>query len=143
MKNINHLDVFKTSILHLSYYKNNFYPENFSYFLWTSKQQITLRMIFLEHNSLKWDIFFNPIFIPCFSESMFFRVRVFQNPGFSGSSFFRVQVFLGPRFLGSRFFRVRVQGLGAVLEVAQYLALILQRHKKTSEFCLIYNIIEI
>ena len=97
----------------LSYYKNNFYPENFSYFLWTSKQQITLRMIFLEHNSLKWDIFFNPIFIPCFSESMFFRVRVFQNPGFSGSRSFRVQVFLGPRFLGSRFFRVRVQGLGA------------------------------
>ena len=35
-----------------------------------------LRKVFTECNSLKWDILFNPIFIPCFSGSRFFRVRV-------------------------------------------------------------------
>ena len=65
-------------------------------------------MVFVKHNSLKSDIFFNPIFIPGFSGSRFFRVQVFQGPGFSGSGS-RVQ---GPdQNPGSR---VRVQ----VLEVA-------------------------
>ena len=48
-------------------------------------------MVFAKHNSLKSDIYFNPIFIPCFSGSMFFWVQVFICPGFSVSSFFRVQ----------------------------------------------------
>ena len=64
-------------------------------------------MVFIKHNSLKLDIYFDPIFVPCFSGSRFFRV-----PSFSGSRFFRVQVFLGPGFSGPRFFRVRVQGPG-------------------------------
>ena len=38
-------------------------------------------MVFIAHNSLKSDIFFNPIFIPCFSGFMLFRVQVFQGPG--------------------------------------------------------------
>ena len=38
-------------------------------------------MVFLKHNSLKPDIFFNPIFIPDFSGSRFFRVQLFQGPG--------------------------------------------------------------
>ena len=59
-------------------------------------------------NSLKSDIFFNSIFIPCFSRFMYFRVHVFQAPGFSRSIFFRIQVFQGPSFSGSRFFRVQV-----------------------------------
>ena len=74
-------------------------------------------MIFIKHNSLKSDKFFNPIFIPGFSGSMFFRVQVFQGPCFSGSMFFKVQVFQGPspgpgsRYQGSGSgFRVRVQG---------------------------------
>ena len=45
-------------------------------------------MVLIKHNYLKSDIFFNPIFIPGFSESRFFRVQVFkvrlQGPG-SGS----------------------------------------------------------
>ena len=48
-------------------------------------------MVFIKHNPLKLDIYFDPIFVSCFSESRFFRV-----PGFSGSRFFRVQVFQGP-----------------------------------------------
>ena len=47
--------------------------------------QITLSMVIIKHNSLKSDIFFNLIFIPCFSGSIFFRAHVFQGPGFSGS----------------------------------------------------------
>ena len=61
-------------------------------------------MVFIEHNSLKSDIFFNPIFIPCFSGSMLFRVQVFLSPGFSGSRFFRVWVQVqgpGPGFRSS------------------------------------------
>ena len=38
-------------------------------------------MVFMKHNSLKSDVFFNPIFIPCFSGSRFFRVQIFQGPG--------------------------------------------------------------
>ena len=80
-------------------------------YLWTFKQQIALHMAFLKHNSLKSDIIFNPICIPCFSESMFFRVQVFHDP-----SFFRVQVIQGPGFSRCRtrssFFRDWVQGLG-------------------------------
>ena len=76
-------------------------------------------MVFIKHNSLKSDIFFDLIFIPGFLGSRFFSVQVFQGPGFSGSgskvqglgpvSASRVQ---GPRS-GSR---VRVQ----VLEVAEH-----------------------
>ena len=78
-------------------------------------------MVFIEHNSLKPDIFLSPYLFhvfqdSCFSGFRFFRVQVFQSPGFSGSRFFRVQVFLGPGFPGSSFFRVRVQ----VLEVAYF-----------------------
>ena len=61
-------------------------------------------MVFIEHNSLTSDIFFNPIFFPCFSGFMLFRVQVFQSPGL-----FRVQVFQvfqgpGPGFRSSLFF---------------------------------------
>ena len=38
-------------------------------------------MVFVKHNSLKSDIFFNPTFIPGFSGSRFFKVQVFQGPG--------------------------------------------------------------
>ena len=81
-------------------------------------------MVFIEHNSLKSDIFLIPYLFHVFQDSYFsgsrfFRVQVFQIPGFSGSRFsesrfFRVLVFQGPGFLGSGF-RVRVQ----VLEVAK------------------------
>ena len=72
-------------------------------------------MVFVKHNSLKSDIFFNLIFIPDFSGSRFFRAQVFEGPGFPGSRFFRVQ---GPgsrvRVQGPRpGSRVRVQGPGA------------------------------
>ena len=50
-----------------------------------------LLLVFLKHNSLKLDIFFNPICAPCFSGSRFFRVHVFQGPGYSGYGF-KVQV---------------------------------------------------
>ena len=33
-----------------------------------------IRMVFIEHNSLKSDIFFYPMFIPCFSGFMLFKV---------------------------------------------------------------------
>ena len=49
-------------------------------------------MVFIKHNSLKSDIHFNPMFIPCFLESKFWRVQGFQGPDFSGSRFFRVRV---------------------------------------------------
>ena len=65
-------------------------------------------MFFIKHNSLQSDIFFNPIFIPCFSGLRFFRVQVFRGPIFSGSRFFRIQVSECPGFCGSRFFRVLV-----------------------------------
>ena len=66
-------------------------------------------MIFVKHNSLKLDKFFNPIFIPGFSGSRFFRVQVFQGPGFSGSMFFRVRVQgPGPELR----VQVRIQGPG-------------------------------
>ena len=64
-------------------------------YLWTFKQQITLPMVFLKHSSLNSNMFFNPVFIPCFPESMFI-----QGPGFSEFSLFRIQVFQdpGPRY---------------------------------------------
>ena len=64
-------------------------------------------MVFVKHNSLKSDIFFNLIFIPDFSGSRFFRAQVFEGPGFPGS---RVRV-QGPGS-GSRV-RVLVQGPGS------------------------------
>ena len=92
-------------------------------------------MVLIKHNPLKSDIFLNPIFIPGFSGSMFFRVQVFQGPCFSGSMFFKVQVFQGPspgpgsRYQGSGSgFRVRIQSLGPgssvqvqILEVDRYI----------------------
>ena len=73
-------------------------------------------MVFIKHNSLKSDLYFNPISIPCFSGSRFFRVQVFQDPGFSGSRFlgcrfFRFQACQGPGFSGSGS-RVQVQSPG-------------------------------
>ena len=69
-------------------------------------------MVFVKHNSLKSDIFFNLIFIPDFSGSRFFRAQVFEGPGFPGSRFFRVQG-PGSRVQGPRpGSRVRVQGPG-------------------------------
>ena len=50
--------------------------------------QITMRMVFRKSNSVELDIIFNPILIPHFSGSRFFRVQVFQGPGISGSMFF-------------------------------------------------------
>ena len=63
-------------------------------------------MVFIEHNSLKSDIFLIPYLFhvfqdSCFSGSRFFRVQIFQSPGFSGSRFFSVQDFQGPGFSGS------------------------------------------
>ena len=67
-------------------------------------------MVFIKHNSLKSDIFFNPIFIPGFSGSRFFRVQVFQGPGpRSGpgpGSASRVRG-SGPGFRSSRNFMIR------------------------------------
>ena len=48
-------------------------------------------MVFIKHNSLKSDVFFNLIIIPCFPGFVLFRVQVFQGSGFSGSRFFRVR----------------------------------------------------
>ena len=45
-----------------------------------------------KHKSPNSYIFFNSVFIPCFSGSKFFRVQIFQGPGFSESRFFRVSV---------------------------------------------------
>ena len=89
--------------------------KNLVRYLWTFKQQITLRMIFLKHNSLK--LFLVAMVRHIFKSyiySMFFRVQLIQGTGFSEYRLFNVQVFQGPGFLGFRFFRVRVQ----VLEVA-------------------------
>ena len=86
-------------------------------------------MVLIKHNSLKSDIFFNPIFIPGFSGSRFFRVQVFQSPGFSGSRFLRVQVFQGPG-PGSR---VRVQ----VLEVAVLFTFVFTLFRSSHRRCFI------
>ena len=79
---------FRNFILKLIYYKNNFYPQKFSLDICQYTNllvQITLRMVFIKDNSLKRDIF-NPIFIPCFSGSRFFRVRIQGlDPGFRSS----------------------------------------------------------
>ena len=85
---------FRTFILQLSYYKNNFQPQKFSLdicYYTNLLVQITLSMVFIKHNYLKSDIFFNPILISCFSGSKFCWVQVFQGPCFSGSRFFRVR----------------------------------------------------
>ena len=49
-------------------------------------------MVFIEHNSLKSDIFFNHIFIPFFAGFLLFRIQVFWGPNFSVSRFLGVQV---------------------------------------------------
>ena len=77
-------------------------------------------MVFIRHNFLKLDIFFNPIFIPHFLGSRFFRVQVFQGPSFSRSIFFRVQVFLDPDFSGS-VSRVLVKALEVAVVIDYFL----------------------
>ena len=64
-------------------------------------------MVFIKHNSLKSDIFSNPIFIHGNSFYVF-QDAGFQGQSFLGSTLFRVQAFLGPGFSGSRFFWVQV-----------------------------------
>ena len=75
-------------------------------------QQITMRMVFLKHNSLKSDIFLIPYLFHVF------RVHVFQGPGFSGWSLLRVQFFHGPGYSRSR---VRVQVLEVVFSMGALL----------------------
>ena len=65
-------------------------------------------MVFIKHNSLKSDIYFNSTFIPCFLGSKFLRVQIFLSPGFSESKFFLVQVFSEAGFSGSRFFWFKI-----------------------------------
>ena len=79
-------------------------------------------MVFVKHDSLKPDIFCNPIFVPGFSGSRIFSVQVFQGPGFSGSGS-RVQ---GPGS-GSR-----VQGPGPGFRSSQY------RHTCSFSYFLVY-----
>ena len=63
-------------------------------------------MVLIKHNYLKPDMFFNPIFIPGFSGSRFFRAHVF-----------RVRVRVQGLGQGPGFgFRVRVQ----VIEIAEF-----------------------
>ena len=57
-------------------------------------------MVFIKHNSLKSDIYFNSTFIPCFLGSKFLRVQDFQGPDFSEFRFFP-----SPSFSWSRFFQ--------------------------------------
>ena len=87
-------------------------------------------MVFVKHNSLKSDIFCDPIFIAGFSGSKLFRVQVFQglDPG-SGSSVQGPRPGSGSRVQGpgSRS-RIRVQGL----EIANINISI----KRTSKICL-------
>ena len=67
-------------------------------------------MVLIKHNPLKSDIFLNPIFIPGFSGSMFFRVQVFQSPSPGSGS--RVQGSGPDSGYGSRSM-VRIQGPGS------------------------------
>ena len=76
-------------------------------------------MVFIKHNSIKSDIFFNRIFIPGFSGSRFFRAQVFQRRGFSGSRFFRAQVLQGP----GPWSGFRVQGPGPSLRSSHLIKL--------------------
>ena len=77
-------------------------------------------MVFVKHNSLKSDIFCNPIFIAGFSGSKLFRVQVFQGLGSGSGS--RIQD-PGP---GSRVkgpgpgSRVQVQNPGPGFRNSQY-----------------------
>ena len=95
-------------------------------------------MVFIKHNSLKSDIYFNPIFVPCFSGSRFFRVQVFQGPGFSGFRFF-----VGPGFSGSgsRFFRVRIQDPGPGFRSSLHEKIFLKNSKPQQKhvFRLVHN----
>ena len=68
-------------------------------------------MVFVKHNSLKSYIFFNPIFIPGFSESRFFRIQVIQDPGSGPRA--RVQVLEVAKIcfiLGNIFFHKNMVG---------------------------------
>ena len=96
---------FRNFILRLSYYKDNFQPQKFICQYRNLFVRITLSMVFIKHNSLKPDIFFNPIFMSCFSGSMFFSVHVFQDPCYSGSIFFKVQAFAESMFFWVQLFQ--------------------------------------
>ena len=103
---LNVLDVFRTIILQLSYYKNISYPEKFRYPL--------VNKLFEQQNAhdlYKIHTFFNFILIPCFSGS------TFLGSGFSRSRFFRGQVFQNPGFPVSTIFRVQVQVLEVALKI--------------------------
>ena len=83
------LGIFRTSFLQLGYYMNKSYPKKFRYPLVNELVQSTLYMIFIKYDSLKSNMFSNPIFysifISCFSGSTFFCVQVFLSPAFSRS----------------------------------------------------------
>ena len=84
----------------MSYYNKNFYLEIFRYLLVNELIQIKLQLVYIEYNALKSAVFFNLIFIPCFSGFEFFKVSLQglgpgfrMGPGFSGpGSRFRVQI---------------------------------------------------
>ena len=79
---VNILDVFRTSILQLSYYKNNFQSEKCRYLLVNELIQIKLHTVFIKCNSLKLDIFLIPYLFHlfeglCFTRSRFFMVQFY------------------------------------------------------------------
>ena len=70
-------DIFRTSVLQLSYYKNNFQPQKQLFYIF----KISLHMVFIKRNSLKSKYFLFPYLFH------FFRIHAFQGPGFYGSRF--------------------------------------------------------
>ena len=75
---VNILDVFRTSILPLSYYKNNFQSEKCRYLLVNELIQIKLHTVFIKCNSLKLDIFLIPYLFHLFEGLCFTRSRFFM-----------------------------------------------------------------
>ena len=75
---VNILDVFRTSILQLSYYKNNFQSEKCRYLLVNELIQIKLHTVFIKCNSLKLDIFLIPYLFHLFEGLCFTRSRFFM-----------------------------------------------------------------
>ena len=78
---VNILDV-RTSILQLSYYKNNFQSEKCRYLLVNELIQIKLHIVFIKCNSLKLDIFLIPYLFHlfeglCFTQSRFFMAQFY------------------------------------------------------------------
>ena len=75
---VNILDVFRTSILQLSYYKNNFQFEKCRYLLVNKLIQIKLHIVFIKCSSLKLDIFLIPYLFHVFEGLCFTRSRFFM-----------------------------------------------------------------